>query len=87
VSLDARQEKIGYKIREAQLQKVPYMLVVGDREMTERTVAVRSRTGGDLGAKPLAAFVAAARDEIRTKGLGAATAVAHDAAGAAFSGR
>jgi threonyl-tRNA synthetase len=87
VALDARQEKIGYKIREAQLQKVPYMLVVGDREMAEGTVAVRSRTGGDLGATPVAQFVAAAIDEIRTKGLGVAAAAAPDAAGAAFSGR
>ena len=51
VELDERQEKIGYKIREAQLQKVPYMLVVGDREAAEGTVSVRSRTGGDLGAR------------------------------------
>ena len=50
VELDDRQEKIGYKIREAQLQKVPYMLVVGDREAAEGTVAVRSRSGGDQGA-------------------------------------
>jgi hypothetical protein len=57
-------EKIGYKIREAQLQKVPYMLVVGDREAAEKTVAVRSRTGGDLGARPLHDFLAAARDEV-----------------------
>ena len=47
--LDERQEKIGYKIREAQLQKIPYMLVVGDREAAEGTVSVRSRSGGDLG--------------------------------------
>jgi threonyl-tRNA synthetase len=51
VEVDERQEKIGYKIREAQLQKVPYMLVIGDREAAEGTVAVRSRTGGDLGAQ------------------------------------
>src|SRR5439155_4123071 len=50
VEVDDRQEKIGYKIREAQLQKVPYMLVVGDREATEGTVSVRSRTSGDRGA-------------------------------------
>ena len=49
VELDERQEKIGYKIREAQLQKIPYMLVTGDREAAESTVAVRSRAGGDLG--------------------------------------
>ena len=51
VELDERQEKIGYKIREAQLQKIPYMLVAGDREAAEATVAVRSRSGGDLGAQ------------------------------------
>ncbi len=61
--LDRRQEKIGYKIREAQLQKVPYMLVIGDREAAEGTVAVRSRTGGDLGARPLDEFVQAAAEE------------------------
>ena len=55
--LDARQEKIGYKIREAQLQKVPYMLVVGDREVAEGTVSVRTRTGGDQGASTVDAFV------------------------------
>jgi threonyl-tRNA synthetase len=67
-ALDERQEKIGYKIREAQLQKVPYMLVVGDREAAEGTVSVRSRAGGDLGSRPTAAFVAAAREEIDAKG-------------------
>jgi threonyl-tRNA synthetase len=61
--LDGRQEKIGFKIREAQLQKVPYMLVIGDREAAEGTVAVRSRTGGDLGARPLDEFVRAASEE------------------------
>ena len=49
-TVDDRQEKIGYKIREAQLQKVPYMLVVGDREAAEGTVGVRHRAGGDQGA-------------------------------------
>ncbi len=66
--VDERQEKIGYKIREAQLQKVPYMLVVGDREATEGAVAVRSRSGGDLGSQPLDAFIASARREMETKG-------------------
>jgi threonyl-tRNA synthetase len=61
--LDRRQEKIGFKIREAQLQKVPYMLVIGDREAAEGTVAVRSRTGGDLGARPLDEFVRTASEE------------------------
>lgn len=64
VELDARVEKIGFKIREAQLQKVPYMLVLGDREVAEGQVAVRSRTGGDLGAKSLEDFVAAAQSEV-----------------------
>ena len=53
VELDARQEKINYKIREAQLQKIPYMLVIGDREVAEGAVAVRSRAKGDLGAPPV----------------------------------
>jgi len=66
--LDDRQEKIGYKIREAQLQKVPYMLVVGDREAAEATVSVRERSGGDKGASTVDAFVAAARTEIESKG-------------------
>jgi threonyl-tRNA synthetase len=66
--VDERQEKIGYKIREAQLQKVPYMLVVGDREEAERTVSVRTRSGGDQGGRSVASFIAAALDEIRSKG-------------------
>ena len=66
--LDARQEKIGYKIREAQLQKVPYMLVVGDREVAEGTISVRTRTGGDQGASTTESFVAAARAEIAGRG-------------------
>jgi threonyl-tRNA synthetase len=68
VELDERLEKIGYKIREAQLQKVPYMLVVGDREAAEGTVSVRSRTGGDLGARPVAEFLRAAVDEVAARG-------------------
>jgi threonyl-tRNA synthetase len=66
--LDERQEKIGYKIREAQLQKIPYMLVVGDREAAEGTVSVRTRTGGDQGGSTVTAFVDAARREITDKG-------------------
>jgi threonyl-tRNA synthetase len=69
--MDDRQEKIGYKIREAQLQKVPYMLVVGDREAAEATVSVRTRTGGDQGACPVGDFIARSRDEIESKGKGA----------------
>jgi threonyl-tRNA synthetase len=71
VELDDRQEKIGYKIREAQLQKIPYMLVTGDREAAEGMVSVRSRYAGDLGARSIDAFVAAAKEEIATKSLGA----------------
>jgi len=67
VQLDERQEKIGYKIREAQLQKVPYMLVVGDRESAETTVSVRTRKGGDQGSTPLAAFIEAARGEVASR--------------------
>jgi threonyl-tRNA synthetase len=65
---DERQEKIGYKIREAQLQKIPYMLCVGDREVAEQTVAVRTRSGGDQGPSTLEAFIAAAHAEILAKG-------------------
>ncbi len=60
--LDARNEKLGYKIREAQMQKVPYMLVVGGREQEDRTVAVRRRAGEDLGAMPIDGFVARVAD-------------------------
>jgi threonyl-tRNA synthetase len=67
VELDDRQEKIGYKIREAQLQKIPYMLVIGDREAAEGTVAVRTRTGGDQGARPVADFAAAATAEVQAR--------------------
>ena len=67
--VDERQEKIGYKIREAQLQKIPYMLVVGDREAAEGTVGVRHRTGGDQGAQPTPAFIAAAVEEVRKRAI------------------
>jgi len=74
VDLDERQEKIGYKIREAQLQKVPYMLVVGDREAAEGTVSVRTRTSGDQGAATIAAFINTARAEITSRGQNRADA-------------
>jgi threonyl-tRNA synthetase len=67
--VDDRQEKVNYKIREAQLQKIPYMLVVGDKEVSDRAVAVRSRAKGDLGARPLDQFVTDALAEIRSKAL------------------
>jgi threonyl-tRNA synthetase len=62
VELDARNEKLGYKIREAQVQKVPYMLVVGAREQEDATVAVRRRAGEDLGALSVDAFLARVKD-------------------------
>jgi threonyl-tRNA synthetase len=68
VELDERQEKIGYKIREAQLQKIPYMLVVGDREAEQGTVSVRGRADGDIGAWLVADFVGWAGREVESKG-------------------
>ena len=56
--IDDRNEKIGRKIRDAQMEKVPYMVVVGDRDMEAGTVSVRTRGGEDLGAMPLADFAA-----------------------------
>lgn len=66
VEADLRNEKIGYKIREAQLQKTPYMLVVGDKEKEAGAVAVRTRSGVDLGAMPLDDFIAKLREEVDT---------------------
>ena len=65
--VDCRSEKLGYKIREAQMQKIPYMLVVGDRDMENGTVSVRTRTGEDLGAMSPDAFIAKCLMEIATK--------------------
>lgn len=65
VSLDDRSEKIGYKIREAQLQKVPYMLVIGDKEVEANAVGVRSRTDGDIGQMKLDEFVNKIEDEVK----------------------
>lgn len=64
VETDTRNEKIGYKIREAQLEKVPYMLVIGDKECESGTVAVRSRKNGDMGTEALDKFIADVRKEI-----------------------
>jgi threonyl-tRNA synthetase len=76
IELDERQEKINYKIREAQLQKVPYMLVAGDREVAEGTVSVRSRAGGNQGAKRLEEFLEAAVLEVANKETFATVAAA-----------
>lgn len=67
VTCDHRSEKIGYKIREAQLEKIPYMLVIGDKEVENGVVAVRSRRDGDIGTMPLSDFIAKAVEEVRTK--------------------
>ena len=64
---DYRSEKLGYKIREAQLQKIPYMLVVGDRDMENGTVSVRTRKGDDLGAMTMEQFLGKCLMEIATK--------------------
>ena len=66
---DNRSEKIGFKIREARLARVPYMLVVGQQEEEQGLVSVRSRFAGDEGQKPLAAFIGQICDEIRTKAI------------------
>ncbi|WP_434306286.1 threonine--tRNA ligase [Clostridium botulinum] len=67
VEIDTRNEKIGYKIREAQLQKVPYMLILGDKEVEAGKVAVRSRKDGDLGAISLEEFIEKIKNEIKNK--------------------
>ena len=66
---DLRNEKIGFKIREAQMEKIPYMLVVGDKEMEKGEVAVRSRKEGELGAMALDAFISKITEEIHTKAI------------------
>ena len=67
VSADCRSEKMGYKIREAQLQKIPYMLVVGAKEMEDGTVSVRNRKGENLGVMTLDDFAAKIRAEIASR--------------------
>ncbi len=69
VELDDRNEKIGYKIREAQVQKVPYMLVVGDKEIAENAAGVRNRKEGDLGAMKVEDFIAKLKEEVDSKAL------------------
>lgn len=64
VELDDRQEKIGYKIREAQLQKIPYMLILGEKEVESGMVGVRSRKEGDIGAMEIEAFVTKVKEEV-----------------------
>ena len=69
VTVDSRAEKIGYKIREARLDKLPYMLVVGQQEEADHTVSVRSRFAGDEGVKSLSDFINQICEEIRTKAI------------------
>ena len=66
VEVDERNEKIGYKIREAQMQKIPYMLVIGDKEIESGSVGVRSRKDGDLGAMKKEDFIAKLDEEVKT---------------------
>ena len=66
VELDEREEKIGYKIREAQLQKIPYMLIVGDKEVEANAIGVRSRKDGDIGAMSVEDFINKIEEEIKT---------------------
>jgi threonyl-tRNA synthetase len=67
VEVDLRNEKVNAKIRDAQMQKIPYMLVLGDREAAAGTVSVRHRQQGDLGAQPLASFLERVMQEIRSR--------------------
>ena len=69
VELDARAEKIGYKIREAQLEKIPHMLIVGEKECEDKLVSVRSRSEGDLGQMTLDAFKAIIKTEVEERVL------------------
>jgi threonyl-tRNA synthetase len=69
VSVDARNEKIGYKIRAAQLEKIPYMLVIGEKEMNDNAVAVRSRKTGDIGVMSADEFLAFAKKQVSDKAL------------------
>ena len=67
--LDGRNEKIGYKIREGEMQKIPYMLIIGDKEIEQDAVSVRRRREGDIGAMTLAEFISLIREEIKGKSL------------------
>jgi threonyl-tRNA synthetase len=68
VETDLRNEKVGFKIREHTLQRVPYLLVAGDREAGSNSLAVRTRSGKDLGAMPLEAFASRLAEEVASRG-------------------
>ena len=67
VEIDGRSEKIGFKIREAQLQKIPYMLVIGDKEVETENVSIRCRKRGDIGTMSVSDFCDMVEKEIREK--------------------
>jgi threonyl-tRNA synthetase len=67
VQVDERSERMNLKIREAQLNKVPYMLVIGDKEVNSSSVSLRLRSGDDLGSLPVAEFISRAKSVIETK--------------------
>ena len=67
VKLDDRNEKIGYKIREAQLEKVPYMVIIGQKEVDENVISVRSRKDGDIGASNTDEFIEKVKEENEKK--------------------
>ena len=69
VDIDDRNEKIGYKIRQAQLEKIPYMIILGDKDVEAQTISVRHRKDGDLGAMKVDEFVAMAKEEIDSKAI------------------
>jgi threonyl-tRNA synthetase len=69
IQTDCRNERINFKIREAQLAKIPFMLVVGDREVRERTLSIRKRNGENLGAKGIDETLAMIQEEVRTRAL------------------
>ena len=67
VELDDRSEKLGYKLREAQLEKIPYMLVAGDKDIENGVISVRSRKNGDMGQMSVDEFIKLITEEIETK--------------------
>jgi threonyl-tRNA synthetase len=67
VELDRRSEKVGYKIREAQMEKIPYMIIVGENEVENETMAVRDRAEGDLGEKDVDKFIEKIKEKIDSK--------------------
>lgn len=67
VEVEEANETLGYKIRKAQMEKVPYMIIVGDKEMNTHTISIRSRRNGDEGSAPLAMFIANLIREIKSK--------------------